>query len=198
MFTTVRAAKAGRRKRATVRPPETKNYNLDSGTSPTTSGTLTLLSGIAQGTDVGNRVGNAIFVTDIRVSGRALVNAAVTTFSTARMILLRDNENAGATPVLADILESTSGAVVTRSPKNFVNRKRFTFLYDELFVLVPGQSSCLPIGVDMRINREVLYRGTGNTVAAAAEGTLYLLTISDETVNFPNMTMYIQYQFTDA
>jgi len=194
----VRKAKAGRRRQPVKRLPEPKNYNIDVAVSPTTTGTLTLLSGIAQGTDVGQRVGNSIFVTDVRVSGRVVINAAVTSFSTARLVLLRDNENSGAAPVLSDILEATGSTVVTRSPRNFLNRKRFTFLYDELFVLAPNSPSALPIGFDMKINREVRYRGTGNTVAAAAEGTLYLMCVSDETSSPPNLTTYIQYQFIDV
>ena len=192
-----RKAKPGRRKQLGKRPPEPKNFDIDNAVTATQSGTLTLLSGIAQGTDIGQRIGNSVFVTDIRISGRVAINSAVTTFSTARMVLIRDNENSGAAPVLSDILEATGSTVVTRSPKNYLNRKRFTFLYDELFVLAPGSASALPIGVDMRINREVTYRGTGNTVAAAAEGTLYLLVVSDEVGNAPNLTVYIQYQFTD-
>jgi len=195
--TVKRVTKAPRRRRI-QRVPEQKNANFDVNTAPPTTGNLTLLSGIAQGTDVGQRVGNNIYVERMTGLGRVVIAAAVTTFSTARVIVLRDNENLGVVPALADILESTGSSVVTRSPKNFINRKRFTFLYDELFVLSPGTSSALPISFDMAINRAVSYRGTGNTVAAAAEGTLYLLLLSDETVNAPNISLYVQHQFTDV
>jgi hypothetical protein len=184
--------------RRLVHVPEEKNLDVDVSTNPTQTGVLTLLTGLAQGTDVGNRVGDVIKVTKITWYGRLAIGSAVTTFSTARMIMFRDMENSGSVPVLADIMETTTGSSCVRSPLNFLNRKRFSILWDQMVVLDATSRFSEIVRGELTLNKTVRYRGTGNTVAAAAEGTIYWLFISDETVNAPALAVYTQLQFADS
>ncbi len=184
--------------RRLIHVPEEKNLDVDQAVTPSTTGVLTLASGIAQGTDIGNRVGDTIKVTRISWLGRAALSPTVTTFSTVRLILFRDMEIQGAVPALADILETGTGTVSARSPINFINRKRFSVLWDQIIVLDPNTHYSEVLRGELVVNKTVRYRGTGNTVAAAAEGTIYWLLVSDESVNAPTVAIYTQLQFVDS
>jgi len=184
--------------RRLVHQPEEKNLDVNATLDPLTTGVLTLLTGISQGTDVGNRVGDVIKVTKISWMGRLALNPSVTSFSTVRMILIRDMENDGAVPSMADMLETIGGSAAVRSPINFLNRKRFSILWDQIFVLDPNTHYSEILRGEIVLNKTVRYRGTGNTVAAAAEGAMFWLTISDESANAPVMGAYTQLQFIDS
>lgn len=193
-----RLANEVRSLRRLVHVPEEKNLDVDASTNPTQTGVLTLLSGLAQGTDVGNRVGDVIKVTKISWFGRLALASAVTTFSTVRLIMFRDMEIQGSVPVLADIMETTTGSSTVRSPLNFINRKRFSIMWDQMVVLDATSRFSEVIRGEITLNKAVRYRGTGNTVAATAEGTIYWLFISDETTNAPALAVYTQLQFVDS
>lgn len=193
-----RLAQEVRSLRRLIHVPEEKNLDVDASTTPSTTGVLTLLSGLAQGTDIGNRVGDVIKVTRVSWNGRVAISSASSTFSTVRLIMFRDSENAGSVPVLADILEATGGTTAARSPINFINRKRFNVLWDQMIVLDSTSQYSEVVRGDMIVNKTVRYRGTGNTVAAAAEGTIYWLFVSDEATNVPSVVIYTQLQFVDS
>lgn len=184
--------------RRLIHEPEEKNLDVDQSVTPSTTGVLTLTSGISQGTDIGNRVGDSIKVTRISWMGRAALSPVVTTFSTLRLLLFRDMEIQGAVPALADILETGTGTVSVRSPINFINRKRFSVLWDQIIVLDPNTHYSEVLRGELVVNKTVRYRGTGNTVAAAAEGTIYWLLVSDEATNAPTVAIYTQLQFVDS
>lgn len=184
--------------RRLVHVPEEKSLDVDLNANVSNAGTLTLLSGIAQGTDVGQRVGNAIRATSITFRGRVGCNTAVTTYSVIRLILIRDTENSGSVPALADIMEATGGSVGVRAPMNFINRDRFKVLWEDMITVAPSFKYSQVVKGDLKLNLPVKYRGTGNTVAAAAEGTLYWVWVSDEATNTPSVALYTQLRFIDS
>jgi len=176
---------------------ETKVFDLDTGSqSISTTPTITYASGIAQGTDIGGRIGDSIKVQSLAVMGRVAMSSAAT-FSCIRVMLIRDNENAGAAPVAADIFETVSGAVTCRSPLNYLNRKRFSPLYDNYLTLDVASAYSQPLRWTLPLDRHIGFRGTGATAASAAEGSLWWVLVSDEATNTPTVALYLQCLFTD-
>lgn len=175
---------------------ETKNFDLDTTFTATTTAHIVYASGIAQGTDQGQRVGNSIKLQHISVIGRYQLNTAVTTFSTLRFMLIRDMENPGSQPVASDIFETVSGVVTSRSPLNWTNRKRFSVLYDQI-ACVDVSSRGDVVRLEIPIEKHINYRSGLATVAAAAEGSLFWVAVSDEVTNNPALALYTSFQFTD-
>jgi len=176
---------------------ETKNLDFDTANqSISTTTTITYASGIAQGTSSAGRIGDSIKVQNLQFLGRVVVNSSAT-FSCIRILLIRDMECAGAAPAASDIFETVSGTVTNRSPLNWTNRKRFSVLYDNFLTLDTATAYSQPIRFTDPLNKHINYRGTGSTVASAAEGSLFWVFVSDEATNTPTVSTYLQLQFTD-
>jgi len=173
---------------------------LDSDTSITTATTtpvVTYLSGIAQGTDLTNRVGDSIKIQHISILGRFAIVPAETTFTIVRYLFFRDNENQGSAPAASDILETVSGTTTVRSPLNYINRKRFSVLVDEYLVLNQTSDLAVPVRYDIPFNKHVNYRGTSSAIGSAGEGAFFSLLVTDEATNAPTCNLYYQFTFTD-
>jgi len=174
---------------------EEKHFSLASTLSGAVpAGALTYASGIAQGTDLSNRIGNSLKVQSLHLMGRVAINPSATTFSVVRIILVRDNENPGSNPGVADIVDTVNTPITF---VNYVNRKRFSFVFDELVVVdkTGNYSACFRASVPFE--RHIFYRSTGNAVGSAAEGALFWLAISDESTNTPDIKVNLEFSFTD-
>jgi len=175
---------------------ETKVLDLDTSFGSTTTTDVYYASGISQGTDIGNRVGDSIKIQSLSFRGHVTIGAAATS-TRYRLILVRDMQNQGSLPTAAQIFETVSAGVTERSPPNYINRDRFAVLYDEFFCLNPATSYIHPIEADVPLDRHIRFRGTTNGVASAAEGSLFWVSVSSEGVNFPTAAAYLQLTFTD-
>jgi len=174
---------------------------LDTAVSlnPDQSGSLTAITQMAQGTTVNTRVGNSIRVQHLQVLGRATVSSSVTTFSVLRIILFRDMEGQGTAPTAADVLESVGSSAAPRQPYDWLNRKRFAILADWFMPLtaLSGGSSIREFSFSQELSKHVLYRGTTAAAASDGEGTIYVMAVSDEATNTPNVSATCRITYTD-
>ena len=98
----------------------------------TTAGTVTLINGIATGTDINNRVGRKVIMKSLVFN---VNNFPVATTANAlqgimlRHMIVYDSQpnSAGTVPAVTDILETAT----TLSPLNLNNRDRFRVIYDK-------------------------------------------------------------------
>lgn len=97
-----------------------------------------LLNVPKNGPELYDRIGRKIYMKSLHVRGYVW-NAATTTQSLGRMILLYDSQSNGVAPVIADILSNMNGAPATTgcSHINLNNRQRFSILKDHTITL-PG------------------------------------------------------------
>lgn len=174
--------------------------NANSITS-SSSGAINALSGIAQGTDVSNRVGDSI-------RGQSLdFNLTVTrngTDGNFRCIVFRDTENQGATPSVSDVLQTVGTAVNTVTPYNWFNKNlnsgknRIVVLYDEVMSLEASDTNMtVKLHFPASEMKHIRYRGTTNGSASFAEGALFALFITDQSASQPLYTWYSRLTFTD-
>jgi hypothetical protein len=172
---------------------ETKSFLLYTTSNPSTTTSVEYASGILQGTDQGQRVGNSIKLHDITITGSLYFNSSSNqTF--VRLLLIRDMENSGSLPTAAQIFETTGNPY---SPLNFTNSKRFSVLVDNFMTVDPTSNRSLIFRENVSLERHVSYRTSVATIGGAAEGTLYWVSLSNEATNTPSLTTYLQFTYTD-
>lgn len=165
-------------------------------TSFDTNGVIQPISRIAQGTNYTDRVGNSIKMQHIEVRGR-LFKASAATTSVLRVLLVRDLDGYGTLPAVTDILETVGSATAPLTQYDFLNRKRFSILYDELLTLNSTGDSSAVFEISMPHEGHILYLGTTAAAASDGKGSLYMVFVSDETTNTPSFAFSSRIVFTD-
>ncbi len=167
--------------------------------NPDQNGALTCVSQLAQGTTMNTRVGNSVKVQRLEILGRVACNSSVTTYSVLRIMVIRDMEGQGTAPVGSDVLESVGTSAAPRQPYDWLNRKRFSILHDEIIVLtaISGSNIAQTFNYSVNLEKHVLYRGTTAAAASDGEGSIYVLAISDEATNTPGVGLVARITYTD-
>lgn len=101
------------------------NYNAD------TTGTVTLLNGVAQGDDNNQRQGRQVNFTSVSIKGMLQTESQATSPCFCRLIVVWDGATNGAAPLITDLLVASTSL----SHNNLNNRARFKILLDEQYAL---------------------------------------------------------------
>lgn len=179
---------------------EEKYFDTDTSMTATNTGNLLCLSQVAQGVGLSDRIGNSIKVQRLSITGRVAILSSNTTYSVCRVAIVRDMEGQGTAPVATDIFETLGTSSAPRQHYDYLNRKRFAVLYDELFTLFPystGQGSAAVFRYDVPLNKHVLYRGATAAAASNGEGSIYIVFVSDEATTGPSCNAVARIVFTD-
>ncbi|AUM61808.1 capsid [uncultured virus] len=158
-------------------------------TNVTNTGTVSLLNGVAQGTDFTNRIGRKIIMTSIlwNFELHPNPNASNPLGETIRNMIIYDAQpNSGSFPVATDIL----AAATPTSPMNLNNRDRFKVIFDKRITMhpctydvVPNLSAGAPVVKFMskykKCKLDVIFSGTGNTLGSIQTGSLIHLVLTD-------------------
>lgn len=150
-----------------------------------TTGTITLLNGIAVGDDFTTRDGRQVTIKSVQVRGRVGPVDAGMVFNKSRLLLVWDNAANGAAATIADVLNAAS----SQSFPLVNNANRFTILVDRPFTIGGFDTTatqaysmapaCHDIEIYKRIDSVTQYSGTGATIASVQNGALYMITIGD-------------------
>lgn len=161
---------------ATLVNVETKTLDTGSVFVPNTSfnstGTVLYLTGMAQGTDYNQRVGNSI-----KCQYMNLVQVfflGTNSQNTCRVILFRDRENRQSLPSVTDVLESAD----PRAQYNHNNTDRFTILKDQFFILDTYHPT-RAFEWSKSDKTHIRYEGTTSGVSDADENNVFLLYLAD-------------------
>ncbi len=177
---------------------EEKVLEVDyTSTTFTTAGTVISLSTVAQGTDYNQRVGNSIKIQSIDLRYRIFMNTTSGN-TVVRVILFRDLDGYGTAPTPSILM--ANGIGTTTAPlaeKNFLNRKRFSILYDYIDTLSPQGERGYATHVHIPHEGHILYLGSTAAAASNGKGSLYLLVLSDESTNSPSLAFQSRVVFTD-
>jgi hypothetical protein len=172
---------------------ETKFFDLNATVNLDSTGANILVSGIAQGLDVSNRVGDSIRLQGISLNYSVAI-ATTTLVCSGRFVLIRDLENPGATPAWTDVFETTNPPI---TPYKYLNRKRFAILHDEAFVVQPLSFGGIIKHVDIPAAGHIKYRGTTSGAASQAEGAIFLLYLGSAATNAPLLNFNVRLLYTD-
>lgn len=173
-----------------------------------TTGTVTLLNGVATGTDFTDRVGRKIVNTVVQVRGFLIpdTTTASTTTNCCRVLVIEDLQTNGVAPTIASIFHEATGT----SFMNLNNRNRFRVLMDEQFVIGPINTTATTtlspcpsshsINFYKKCNIPTVFEGTDATVASISEGALWLVTLSNQPAgaNDATFTFSSRVRFIDA
>lgn len=177
---------------------ETKFVALSTSTTGSQSGVLDYLLPHSQGTDITNRVGDSIKMQRIQIRGNIKKAATDCTY---RLLLIRDLQNAGSTPLGSEIVDNTATSGVTYSHPSFLNSSyssnRFAILYDESFAMDAVVTPIVVFDIDIPHNGHIKYRSSGATSASAGAGALFLCHFCDTNTTPPTTNFESRIIFTD-
>jgi len=170
---------------------ETKLCEVTGNGSVSNSGSLSPLSSLAQGTDYTNRIGDSIKLQHIRFAYRVNFNTSATS-TFFRVIIFRDLDGYGTWPLVTGLLQSASEL----ANRNFLNRERFSILYDDCFPLNSVNPSHTDV-IDMPHEGHCKYLNTDTSESSFGKGSVYVVFISNEATNTPAVTWRSSINFTD-
>ena len=189
------------------RQGELKTTDIASATyACTTTGSVTLINGVATGTDFTDRIGRKTQMKSVNLIGVVQPEDGDVANNLARVMLVYDCQSNGAAPVITDILVTASGV----SQLNLNNRDRFQVLFDSHNAMAgqnsgtatltySGAPSIALVKKYVKLNHEVLFAGTTNGIASIQTGGLFLVTCgSQATGSGSNFICTIRTRFVDA
>lgn len=142
-----------------------------------TTGTLTLLNGIATGDDYSARNGRLVKIKGVEIVGSAKATVTTGLPQPARILLFWDNACSGVAPAITDVLAAST-------PHSYplqATVERFTVLWDYQFVLdynaATTSRSITPFSIHIPLNVMTSFNGTGATVASISNGGLFMITL---------------------
>lgn len=151
---------------------------------------LTLLNGVAQGTDFTQRIGRKTLMKSLLVRWGVTNNGVGGDGSgdIMRLMVIYDMQSNSAAPSAGDILQSASDVY---SPLNLNNRDRFKVLFDRNITLNSFVATVTPtvqgapgpkfIKIYKKINLETIFSGTGSTIGSISTGSIYLCALAGST-----------------
>lgn len=159
---------------------------LIAGFDSSYTGTYTLLNGVAQGTNQGQRIGmqlkNKYLILRLIMNQNA---GFVGLSERIRVMLIWDKQPNGAAPTANQLLTITAAGQAFISPININASKRYRIVYDKLYSLQSrggannvAESKMITIKKNLKLNTK--YMDTGATIASIQTNSLYLVTISQE------------------
>lgn len=164
------------------------------------SGAIAYLSGIDQGDSTITREGNSIKMQHFKLRFFISHNAAKTSGTAHRILVIRDLQNQGATITANDVLETVGTSNAPNAFIDFTNgplqNKRFGVVYDRVLTTHPYK----PIVSDTFISSHdvhVYYRGTDSAVTSAGNGSYFLIAISSDSTDLPTIVYNTRMEFTD-
>lgn len=185
---------------------ELKTVDVDqSAYQADTTGTVTLLNGIATGTDFTNRIGRKVLLKSIYIKGW-LSNTDTTTANTmCRLAIVYDSQSNAAAPAITDVFKSINGT----THLNLDNRDRFRILYDKHYALasvdntatqaIAGSPTIFPVKLYRKLNLEEQFSGIAATIGSISTGAIYMMTFSSATpTNGGAFTVSTRIRFQDS
>lgn len=175
------------------------------GSACDTTGAVTLINGIATGTDFNARIGRKIVMKSLYMRGWFRNVDLTCSDSAIRIVAVYDAQTNGAAPTWSDVFTTSDPLAHI----NLNNRDRFKILYDKSTTLggisnaatqaFSTSGSHGQIKKYLKLNHEVIFSGTGATVGSIASGSIYILTLGTAAPNDGGyVTISTRIRFVDA
>lgn len=162
-----------------------------------TTGTLTLLNAMTQGTTQNTRIGNRVYMRSVHLRINQSFTGPTSPSSPLRLLVVYDKESNGAAPTATDIL---TGDTIS-SPLNLNRPGRFLVLMDEYIPVQNGNAAAYFCNRYVKLGLPVLFNaGNAGTIADISSGAIYSY-ISHGGQSFTattNSNNYCRLRFEDA
>lgn len=165
--------------------------------SPSTTGDIRAIGGIGinSGTASNQRTGRSIKITSWYA--RIFINFHASAPSTnLRVMLVRDTQVNQTLPAISDILEDVS----VLGLMNRDNGKRFKVLFDKTISAnsyITSQAERRHFTKFKKMSMHVKYDGSGAGISDITDNELYLVSVSDEVTNTPNIFYRVRVKYVD-
>jgi len=184
---------------AIPRTIELKYADAGASVGNTSSGHITNLFAIQNGTGPDERIGRSVSLHDMNVNYRIATNGNAL-YSLVRVMIIYDKQTNGALPAITDIVASTG--TVTQFNAN--NRSRFMILYDRSHTGAASSETTAslaafadnPTVVNKKISlkgKKTEFDGTTTNISDIEKGAIYLLVLANNSSTLINYTTRIQY-----
>jgi hypothetical protein len=149
-----------------------------------TTGNVRNLCLIPEGSDYNERTGRSIKLKSIAIKAQLKVNATAE-LNTIRVMVVRTLLNSSSAPTVSDVLQS----VDINSFRNRENNQRsFNVLYDRNITLsLDNDNEYKQFSFYKKLDSHMYFSGTAATEASSGKGAIYLMLLSDQSVNTPTM-----------
>lgn len=169
-----------------------------------TTGTVTLINGVAVGDDNTTRDGRQITLKSVQVRGSFQNVDATSGASMCRLLLVWDNAANGSLATITQILSAST----SNSFPNVDNSNRFTILSDTQYVVGPYVNTATQaiapspgvaaVNIYKKLNSITQYSSTTSDIASIQNGALLMVTIGDQAVGGGGLFfMAARCRFTD-
>lgn len=147
--------------------------------------TMTFISGTSQGDgQYGSRNGDSVKLSSVSLRGLVTLNGG-TAAKQVRVILINDLSSNGVVPNYYEVLDnSVFSNVYARYNPDFAG-SRFKILYDKRFLLDATMQS-KTFNFYRKLVHHLKYKGSGDTVANASTGHLFVMVVSDDSPDGTN------------
>lgn len=172
------ASGSGAREKKTI-DLDVANYEI------TSTGSVTLLNGVATGDDFTDRDGRRIMMKSVYITGYTRPTDNNYSDHGCRMLIVYDKQANGAAPAVTAILKENTFS----GQLNLNNRSRFQIIADKRWVVGSRDTTATmafaasPSNHNVKIfkslNMDTQYSGTTAAVASIATGALYMVLIAD-------------------
>jgi len=156
----------------------------------TSTGSMQELSNIAQGDEYTNRQGRSVLCKSLELNGWMVQNASATT-TILRIIIFRDNNADGSTPVSTEVLTSNN-TYSLRNPEPH-NMKRFNILLDKVYTFDSAKSKIAKFSFFKNMNSHIKFANGANS----NQGSLWCYLLSNEPTNAPTVNLNSRVRFYD-
>lgn len=175
---------------------EYKFIDVESAAAAQTyNGTITLISGVAQGTTAITRVGRSINLKSL-LFRYSIIGLA--TDPIMRVMILYDKQNTGTAPSVGGILQTVGNANAVNAPLEYTQAGRFQILYDKLIVCDAVKQTSYEGKFYKKFNGLSLkYQGDTAAQADVNKNAIYVLTISTTAAGNPTIGWVSRLRFCD-
>lgn len=180
---------------------EWKYLDTTTAVAVNTTGSITLLNGMARGTTALTRIGQKINIKSIEIRTVNFATLSTGINQVHRMFIVQDKQCNGAAPTISQILASTG----TFAPRNLENRKRFRIMWDKFFVVGPTaneNANVVQVGYKKFRGRGLTVdynTGNAGTVADISTNSLHFVVFGNIAAGTTagECSFYIRIRYTD-
>ncbi len=160
--------------------------------TPSTTGSLFLLTGLNVGDLVDDRDGQVVRWKSVQLAFQFVLNAAAVS-SFVRCILFIDKQPNTTLALMTDVLNTQTITTF----RNLDNRKRFVILWDKVINIVQGHGNNYT-DYYRTVDMKTIYDDSnGGDITDITTNAMYLSVFSSEAVNFPTVTISVRLRFID-
>ncbi len=181
-----------------MRNTEKKRIDTSVSSLASTTAIITPISLTAPGSDGdADRIGNVIALESVLCNYSLRMNTA-DDFTNIRVMIIKDKQVSGSQFAIADLLQYTSSEVAVTSPLNLDGALRFKVLYDRKHSLNQGAKPNATAKFWRNLGGiKARYSGATAVIAGVKNTGLFIVFLSDKSMNQPTIVYQTRVRFSD-